>query len=42
MFNRPELSSWLHPSVWITAGVLTLLSILTNIRMIRKLLYGLS
>lgn len=42
MFNRPELSSWLHPSVWITAVVLTLLSIVTNVRMIRKLLYGLS
>jgi hypothetical protein len=42
MFNRPELSSWLHPSVWITAIILTVLSILTNLRMVKKLLYGIS
>ena len=42
MYNRPELSSWLHPSVWVTAIVLTGLSIFTNMRMVRKLLYGLS
>ncbi|MFM7671580.1 MAG: hypothetical protein ACKO6Q_03165 [Bacteroidota bacterium] len=42
MFNRPELSSWLHPSVWITAVVLTILSIYTNLRMVKKLLYGIS
>ena len=42
MFNRPELSSWLHPSVWVTAIVLTVLSILTNLRMVKKLLYGIS
>jgi hypothetical protein len=42
MYNRPELSSLLHPSVWVTAIVLTGLSIFTNMRMVRKLLYGLS
>ena len=42
MFNRPELSSWLDPSIWITAGVLIGLSIATNWRMVRKLLYGIS
>jgi hypothetical protein len=42
MFNRPELSSWLDPTVWIAAIVLTALSILTNLRMVKKLLYGIS
>ncbi len=42
MYNRPELSSWLHPSVVLTAGVLMILSTLANLRMVRKLLYGLS
>lgn len=42
MYNRPELSSWLDPSVWVTAVVLIVLSILTNLRMVRKLLYSLS
>ncbi len=40
MYNRPELSSWLDPSVWITALVLIGLSVTTNWRMVRKLLYG--
>lgn len=42
MFNRPELSSWLHPSVWATAVLLAALSVLTNWRMVRKLLYGIA
>jgi hypothetical protein len=42
MYNRPELSSWLHPSVVITAVILMILSTLANLRMVRKLLYGLS
>ncbi len=39
--NRSELSSVLHWSVILAAIVLTLLSIVTNYRMIRKLLYKL-
>ena len=42
MYNRPELSSWLHPSVVLTAVALMVLSTLANLRMVRKLLYGLS
>ncbi len=42
MYNRPELSSWLDPSVLITAGVIALLSVLTNLRMVRNLLYGIT
>jgi hypothetical protein len=40
MFNRPELSSWLDPTVWVAAIILAALSIFTNLRMIKKLLYG--
>ncbi|MFZ9694922.1 MAG: hypothetical protein ACO3AY_03510 [Chitinophagaceae bacterium] len=39
MFNRPELSSWLDPTVWVAAIILAALSIFTNLRMIKKLLY---
>jgi hypothetical protein len=41
MFNRPELSSWLHWSVAVTAIILIGLSLATNYRMVRKLLYRL-
>lgn len=41
MFNRPELSSFLHWGVWVVALFLILLSIFTNFRMVRKLLYRL-
>lgn len=39
MFNRPELSSWVHWSVAATALGLILLSVITNYRLVRKLLY---
>lgn len=39
--DRPELSSLVHLSVIIVAVLLTLLSIATNYRMVRKLLYRL-
>jgi hypothetical protein len=41
MFNRPELSSLLHWSVLSTALLLIGLSLVTNYRMVRKLLYRL-
>ena len=41
MFDRPELSSLLHWTVSITAIFLIGLSLLTNYRMVRKLLYRL-
>ncbi|HEX6427776.1 MAG TPA: FtsX-like permease family protein [Niastella sp.] len=41
MFNRPELTSWLHWSVALTALLLIGLSLVTNYRMVRKLLYKL-
>jgi hypothetical protein len=42
MFNRPELSSVLHWSVFATALFLMGLSLFTNYRMVRKLLYRLA
>jgi hypothetical protein len=39
--GRPELSSFLHPLVFITAVILAFLSIMTNYRMVKKLLYKL-
>ncbi|THU41264.1 FtsX-like permease family protein [Niastella caeni] len=41
MFNRPELSSWLHWSVLATSLLLIGLSLITNYRMVKKLLYKL-
>ena len=41
MYNRPELSSWVHWSVGAVAIFLIVLSIVTNYRMVRKLLYRL-
>jgi hypothetical protein len=41
MFDRPELSSMLHWAVLTTAVFLIALSLLTNYRMVRKLLYKL-
>jgi FtsX-like permease family protein len=41
MFDRPELSSLLHWTVLITSVVLIGLSLLTNYRMVKKLLYRL-
>jgi hypothetical protein len=41
MFNRPELSSFLHWTVWLTALLLILLSSITNFRLVKKLLYRL-
>lgn len=41
MFDRPELSSMLHWAVLATAVFLIALSLLTNYRMVRKLLYKL-
>lgn len=41
MFDRPELSSWLHWSVLSTAVFLIGLSLVTNYRMVKKLLYRL-
>jgi hypothetical protein len=39
MYDRPELSSFVHWSVAGTAFLLILLSIITNYRLVRKLLY---
>jgi hypothetical protein len=39
MYDRPELSSIVHWSVMATALLLILLSIITNYRLVRKLLY---
>jgi hypothetical protein len=41
MFDRPELSTWLNWSVILTALLLIGLSLITNYRMVRKLLYRL-
>jgi hypothetical protein len=38
MFNRSELSSYLHWIVFFTAAILLLLSIITNYRLVKKLL----
>ncbi|HNJ25822.1 MAG TPA: hypothetical protein PK319_05255 [Chitinophagaceae bacterium] len=39
MYDRPELSSMLHISVFILAVLLTVLTIIANYRMVKKLLY---
>jgi amino acid transporter len=39
--NRPELSSFVHWWVLVAALALTLLSVFTNYRMVKKLLYKL-
>jgi hypothetical protein len=39
MYDRPELSSMLHISVFILAVLLTALTIVANYRMVKKLLY---
>lgn len=41
MYDRPELSSMVHWSVTVVAAVLIVLSIVTNYRLVRKLLYKL-
>lgn len=41
MFDRPELSSFIHWSVWLLGVILIILSIVTNYRLVRKLLYRL-
>jgi hypothetical protein len=41
MFERPEISSWVHWSVMVTAVALIGLSLFTNYRMVKKLLYKL-
>lgn len=41
MFNRPELSSFLHWIVILLAGILILLSAITNFRLVKNLLYKL-
>ena len=40
MYNRPELSSFLHWSLGAVTAGLILLSVVTNYRMVRKLLYN--
>lgn len=42
MFNRPELSSFIHWIVLAAAVVLIMLSLFTNFRMVKKLLYKLA
>ena len=41
MFDRPELSSFVHWSVVMVAAVLVALSLFTNYRLVKKLLYKL-
>ena len=41
MYNRPELNTMVHWTVIALASILALLSILTNFRLVRKLLYKL-
>lgn len=41
MFDRPELSSFVHWSVVVVSFVLIMLSVATNFRMVKKLLYRL-
>jgi hypothetical protein len=41
MYGRPELSSFLHWSVIALGGILIILSMLTNYRLVRRLLYKL-
>ena len=40
MYNRPELSSFVHWSLLAVSGLLILLSVLINYRMVRRLLYN--
>jgi hypothetical protein len=39
MYNRPELSSFVHWSLPAVSGILILLSVIINYRMVRRLLY---
>ncbi len=39
MYDRPELSPWLHWLIWATAMGLIILSVITNYRLVRSLLY---
>jgi hypothetical protein len=39
MYQRPEISSFVHWSILLTAVLLVALSVITNYRLIRKLLY---
>ncbi|WP_276480103.1 hypothetical protein [Paraflavitalea pollutisoli] len=39
MYDREELTTWLHWSVFATAGFLIALSLFTNYRMVKRLLY---
>jgi hypothetical protein len=41
MFDRPELSSFVHWSVMMVAAILVALSLFTNYRLVKKLLYKL-
>jgi hypothetical protein len=41
MYDRPELSSFLHWSILVIALLLIILSVITNFRMVRKLLFKL-
>jgi hypothetical protein len=41
MYDRPELETLLHWSVWVFALILILLSVFTNYRLVRKLVYRL-
>ncbi len=38
MFNRPEISSILHYSVWIAAVIISILPVVINYRMVKRLL----
>jgi len=40
MYNRPELSSFVHWSLLVISGVLILLSVIINYRMVRRLLFN--
>jgi hypothetical protein len=40
MYNRPELSSFVHWSLPAVSGILILLSVIINYRMVRRLLYN--
>ena len=39
MYDRPELSTFIHWALPVTAAVLILLSVITNFRMVKSILY---
>jgi hypothetical protein len=41
MYNRPELSSLLHWSVWLASLLLIVIAVFTNYKLVRRLLYKL-